>query len=714
MPHSTHVFSATRGALACASLCAIMFSLPAHAQLSELEGTAGHDEGTRSLWDLEGAQGHAEAEPEARSTDDGIDCEVEGPCVEKATGLALRVLPRPFSHLYGDPKEEAEAIVQGNVPAFRPLYVFERSNVDPAQPDSPQGWYRVGATADSAKGWMRAEDVFEWRQALLVSYTHPGDEIEGRNPVLMFRGLSDIDALAEDPNRAEKARALYEQVEAGEAPASLISMEPKRFVDITDQFYMLPILDWEQTRIQGDDVRLLQLAAAVPNARGADTLENPEYAEQSLVGRQAGGGDLEALKVDLVFVLDTTRSMQPFIDMTRDAVLSLTRSFDEDTGARFRFGLVTYRDSTDAIPELEYASRHHTPELVDGQTMVMLLEDSARATEVGSLDYPEEVYAGVDEALHSAWREQALRFVILIGDASAHPPGHAQSTTGKTAQDLRRELDDAQIHLLAMHLQDPRAEADHPVADEQFRALARIRGSREAAIEAVDAFDQEAYQVLVDGVTDDIRQLLVETVGEPIEAADTTPAQERPDEPLESVSALWNAALVEYVGKQAKPPKDVVAWAMDRDLVNPADRALEVRVLVNREQLNSLAQSLEMVVQGLMRADITQGEFFEALQGVAGQTMKSPDDIGQGATLAETGLLPAFVQSLPYRSDILALNNEMFASMTAQQRADLEYSVLAKLEQYRAINEQVDAWFALNEDDRQSARVYPLHIDYLP
>lgn len=719
MLQSTQALPFSLRAFACAGVSAMLLSLPAQAQLSELEGSVGHETSdTGSLWDLEGAQGHADASPETRSRDDGIDCQGEGPCVETATGLALRVLPRPFSHLYGEAREEADAIVKGNMPAFRPLYVFERSGVDPSRPDASEGWYRVGASEASAEGWMRAEDVFEWRQALLVSYTHPGDEIEGRNPVLMFRELSDIDALVDDPSRAEKAHALYKRVDAGDAPESLISMEPKRFVDITDQFYMLPILDWEQTRIQGDDVRLLQLAAAVPGARGADTLENPEYAEQSLVGRQAGGGDLEELKVDLVFVLDTTRSMQPFIDMTRDAVASLTRRFDEDTGARFRFGLVTYRDSIEAIPELDYVSRQHTPDLVDGQAMVTLLEDSARATEVGSLDYPEEVYAGVDEALHSAWRDGALRFMILIGDASAHPPGHPQSTTGKTAQDLRRELDDAQVHLLAMHLKDPRAEADHPVADEQFRALARIRGSKEAAIEAVDAFDQEAYQLLVDGVTDDIRQLLVATVGEvtdePAESVDMASAQDEIDAPLESVSALWNAALVEYVGKQAKPPKDVVGWAVDRDLVNPADRALEVRVLVNREQLNSLAQSLEMVVQGLMRADITQGEFFEALQGVAGQTMKSPEAIGQGATLAETGLLPAFVQSLPYRSDILALNDEMFSSMTAQQRADLEYSVLAKLEQYRAINEQVDAWFALNEDDRESARVYPLHIDYLP
>jgi hypothetical protein len=60
-----------------------------------------------------------------------------------------------------------------------------------------------------------------------------------------------------------------------------------------------------------------------------------------------------------------------------------------------------------------------------------------------------------------------------------------------------------------------------------------------------------------------------------------------------------------------------VAWTLDRDLINPADKALDVRVLVTREQLSSLAQTLDQVVQAVMRAEVNQGQFFEALQGVA-------------------------------------------------------------------------------------------------
>jgi len=553
---------------------------------------------------------------------------------------------------------------------------------------------------------MQAKDVLEWRQALLVSYTHPGNELEGRSPVLMFRDRSALEAIVDDMDMAGKAKALYESVGAGKIPDSVVSMEPKRFVDITKQFYVLPILQWTQTQINGDDVRLLQLAAAVPGARGADTVGNADYLEQAQVGRDAGGAIMRDVKADIVFVIDTSRSMQPFIDMTREAVAQMSRQFIAETADRFRFGLVVYRDSLEVAPQLEYVSRNLTPDLVSADQLVGLLEKEGGATAVGSVDYAEEAFAGVDAALRSTWRDGALRFVILLGDASSHPKGHKQNTSGKDETDLRREYDDAQVHLFAIHLQDPRAKEDHPLALAQFGHLARVRGDESSsAIKEVNAFEEGEYKALAEHLTGRINTLLSQTMG-----GNTTAAAA----PLAEFDKLWEAALIEYVGKDASPPKDIVAWAMDRDLINPADKALDVRVLVTREQLSSLSQTLDQVVQAVMRAEVTQGQFFEALQGVAGQAMKRPEDLGGAVKLADTGLLPAFIQSLPYKSDILALTDDMFASMTAEQRSQLEWSILAKLDQYRTINEQVDAWFRVNDTDPDQDMVYPLHLDYLP
>ena len=116
--------------------------------------------------------------------------------------------------------------------------------------------------------------------------------------------------------------------------------------------------------------------------------------------------------------------------------------------------------------------------------LIQLLDTQAKATPVGSLDYAEEMFAGVDLALRSQWEPGALRFVVLIGDASSHPKGHPQNTTSKDERDLRREADDAQVHLLAIHLRDERAAEDHGRAEEQFSHLARIRGGTGSALVA--------------------------------------------------------------------------------------------------------------------------------------------------------------------------------------------------------------------------------------
>jgi hypothetical protein len=682
-------------------LCLTAFAGFGHAQLADLEGTQGHAPADLSA--LEGTAGHANGA--AQSPDDGIVCQAGAVCLETATQLPLRILPRPFASMYREALVSEDAVVQANVPAFKPLYVFERQGLDLSLPADPRGWYQVGRSKTEPEGWMQARDVLEWRQALLVSYTHPGNPLEGRRPVLMFNDRAALEAVVDDMDMAGKAKGLYDAISGGNIPDSVVSMEPQRFVDITRNFYVLPILQWSQTRIDGDDVRLLQLAAAVPNRRGADTLASPDYLEQAQAGRSAGGA-MSDLKTDVVFVIDTSRSMQPFIDMTREAVAGMTRKFSVETADRFRFGLVVYRDSLEVAPQLEYVTRNLTPELVPGETFVNLLETEGGATAVGSVDYAEEAFAGVDVALRSKWRDGALRFVILIGDASSHPKGHLQNTTGKDETDLRREYDDAQVHLFAIHLQDPRAAEDHPRALAQFTHLSRVRGDAESsAIREVNAFEEQQYRDLAEHLTSRLNALQGEAMGGSAGSAAA---------PLEELDKLWEAALIEYVGKEATPPKDIVAWTLDRDLINPADRSLEVRVLVTREQLSSLAQSLDQVVQALMRAEVTQGQFFEALQSVSGQAMKRPDEIGGAATLAESGLLPAFIQSLPYKSDILSLTDDMFASMTAEQRSQLEWSVLAKLDQYRTINEQVDAWFRLNDTDPDQDLVYPLHIDYLP
>lgn len=650
-----------------------------------------------------------------------VTCDGQSPCIETSTGLELKVLPRPFSNIYLDKQANADAVAMANVQAFSPLYVFAREGIDLSNPSEPQGWYQVGSNINQTVGWMQARDALEWRQALVVAYTHPGGVAEGRKPVLMFKDAESLRSIVDAEDMASKAEEVYAAVETSEPPESVISMEPKRYIDINRQFYILPILDWEQLDIYGDEVRLLQIAAAVPGQRGADTLNDSGYMDQATTGREVDqGAGLDNLSIDVVFVMDTTRSMQPYIDKTRDAVKRMVQATGDRLKDKVKFGLVGYRDSVAAAPGVEYTSRNFTPELVDANTLIDVLTNEAKATSAGSLDYAEEVFAGVDVGLRSKWRPGTLRFIVLVGDASAHPRGHPQNTTGKDETDLRRELDDAGIHLISIHLQDQRATEDHNRAIAQFGQLAQVRGSdgQQALIE-VNAFKEGDFEAAVDSVVGGVvtrfeQSLALRSLPPPPPMPEYGADLDAATQGQVAMNKVWQAALIEYLGKGARPPKDIVAWAMDRDLLNPTDTALEVRVLVTREQLSSLVQALNRVLEAFEKSEKSQGQFFEALQSLSGQAMKRPEDLGHAQNLAETGLLPSFIQSLPYHSAILSLTNEMYASFTPEQRVQLEWGLRAKLAQYVAINAEVDAWHRLNESDPASELVHPLHIDYLP
>jgi serine/threonine-protein kinase PpkA len=647
-----------------------------------------------------------------------IVCDGQTVCREPDTGLPLRVLARAFSKAYQDRQPEA-AVARESIPSLTPLYVFAREGIDLSDPAAPLGWYQVGETeAGPPFGWLTAADAVEWRQALVVAYTHPGTGEEGRQRVLMFEHLDDLQMLTESDEREIQATAIYQLLAEGRSPAAIVSREPQKFVNITHSFYLLPIVDYRLTDIDGDETRYLRLAAAVPEARGASTLEDPAFRKQAEEEPELDKGKQQALNLDIVFVMDMTRSMQPYIDNTRKAIKELADSLIEKEGLqdRVRFGLVGYRDSVSEIPAMEFTARNFTPALVTAEDFNAVVAEEAAATVIGSVDYPEEVYAGVEEAMYStAWRDNALHLLVLVGDASAHEPDHKQSTTGKDAPTLKLALNDKRLYLLAMHLQDYRMGNDHPIAEAQFSVLSKIPGSESSAYVPVQIGEQPAYETFKKAVgASSSRMLSVyrkQGVTEQPEPGDGTSTE---DEAKKAAQALVQAALVDYLGQDAESPKDILVWALDRDLTNPSMRSMEVRVLVTKNQLSNLILALDRVMQAMQQQKKEQIKLFEALQSVASATMKNPDQIGEAQELVDTGLLPKFIQSLPYKSEILSLTEDRFASLTADQRASLERSLSSKLQQYRVVNEQVDGWVKLNPGDPDANKVYPLHLSYLP
>jgi hypothetical protein len=272
--------------------------------------------------------------------------------------LFQRVLSRPDAVLRRSPGAES-AVVGGAIAPFTVFYVFDRKTLGGAD------WLEVGhPVAGPADGWMQSDQVIPWRHTMVGAFTNPA----GRERSLFFRSREALQEVLD----SESVLSLMERYR-GEAVAGalaptgpVISIEPAEHVDITRQFYLFPILDAEWSFLQsGDPARVLHVASIPLEEQPTDGFASDEEA-------------LKDFNVGVLFVIDTTVSMEPYIARTREAVRKIyDRIANSDVKDRVRFGLIGYRDSTELRPELGYVTKVFAPLTVDQDVKETLRKGSA-------------------------------------------------------------------------------------------------------------------------------------------------------------------------------------------------------------------------------------------------------------------------------------------------------------------------------------------------
>lgn len=118
-------------------------------------------------------------------------------------------------------------------------------------------------------------------------------------------------------------------------------------------------------------------------------------------------------KLDLVFLLDTTQSMQDQIDTLQATIRDIAAEVAALPGEpEVRFGLVVFRDDTD-----EYVSR-----VFDfGSDVAAFQRLLAEQEAAGGGDLPERLEVGLHRTIHElSWAPDSTRMVFLIGDAGPH------------------------------------------------------------------------------------------------------------------------------------------------------------------------------------------------------------------------------------------------------------------------------------------------------
>ena len=214
-------------------------------------------------------------------------------------------------------------------------------------------------------------------------------------------------------------------------------------------------------------------------------------------------------QIDLAFCVDHTSSMTPFIEAARQRIAEILAAVQTMVQADLHVAAVAYRDHGVGPPVVEVQPFRGDLASISGS-----LESLQVASPQGNTDAAEAVFSGLLACVDDLqWRPQAIRTLMLIGDA----PPHACGATGPPYPDRFPEADPSGVSLMSM---SARIEAGgialyglgmvpsvHPMYDgvlaQSFEFLARTTGGRyhaaasaQAAMSIVAAIGERAGKQL--------------------------------------------------------------------------------------------------------------------------------------------------------------------------------------------------------------------------
>jgi len=615
------------------------------------------------------------------------------------TSLFQRVIVRPGATLAPTPAATATA---QPVPGFSVFYVYDRK-------DGDAGWVQVGAAADGqVAGWIQAARLIEWKHTMVASFTNPA----ARKPVLFMASERDERLLMLDRDAGAKAEALRTAAAAGN-PGAVVATEPTQFIDINRNFYLLPILDADLVeRETGPALRLLKVLSAPADPPATPAAPPP-------------GTALRDYKGAVVFLIDTTSSMQPYIDATRDAVRSLVGSIGSTAVKdNFRFGVVAYRDSLEDNPGLEYATRVYAkPDFSQPPDAVLAPLGQVRESRVSSTGFAEDPLGGLYATLNEIdWSGLSARYVIIITDAGGRGPRHPHSVTRMGATELRIKAAEKKVAVMAIHLLTPDGArvGDHGPARAFYQELTQFNGTAPLYF-PINGGSRAAFRQQVDQIVSQLLQAVATTTGVPVESlrlpqAPTPPAG-TPDLIRDQLRVVSEAMRLNYVRQVdgARAPDVQTSWTTDRDLAHPETFSLDVRVLLTRNQLSDLAASLQRILDAGLAGRTRPELFFNQLRSAFAAAATDPQRMNQITDAANVGsLLGEYLDGLPYKSQIMDIDQDSWIQRgPIAQRAVLN-DVESRLRLYQEFQAQTELWHDLSHSGGRGEEVYAVPLEALP
>ncbi|WP_296262702.1 MULTISPECIES: serine/threonine-protein kinase [unclassified Pseudomonas] len=606
--------------------------------------------------------------------------------------LFQRVLSKPgakFSNDAGTPGEQV-------LPAFSVLYVYQRKRVDGAQ------WLRVGAGSEGhSEGWLPADQVSDWKQSLVLKFS----ERSGRSPAMFMREPSQLERLLNDPAAAKKL-LLDAQKNANDSH-QVLALEPAASAVPQNQFYLLPIFDAKETFDQnGQPVQLLNVASIDPG----------NTPQRTASGESIKPAGKDAFRTGVVLVVDTSVSMQPYIDQVRDVVAELQNQIGKRGELdSVSFGLVGFRNNVSKTPGLQYLSKTLIT-LDQGRDPQRFLElaRQVKATNVSSHSFNEDAFAGVMQAVNGMdWSGYGGRLILLVSDAGSLRKNDPYSSTQMNEAEVRQAALGKQIKIYALHLKTDAGKKNHAFAEQQYRTLTADANPQIGDLYVpVPGGDVQKFGERVSEIGSVFADLVHQIRSNQTQA---TPTLSTAPSVADKSTAIGYAMRMDFLGQQSgvRAPELVSAWTADRDLTNPTLPEFQVCVMLSKLQLNDLQQSLKLIVDAARKTQSSPKDFFQEIASASAYMSRDPSALRKGGNLAQSGVLGEYLEGLPYRSKSLSMTQDLWLSLSVAEQEDFIDELDSKIRLYETFHNDLANWVRFGNAEPGDA-LYRVPLSTLP
>ena len=626
--------------------------------------------------------------------------------------LFQRVLTTPGCQLSSAAGGDAGAAQ----PTFSRFYVYERAQAANAE------WLKVGPDSyGKTIGWLPAACTTDWKMQLTLAFTNPAN----RDRLMFFKDRATLEGILDAPDPVSKVAPLRAKLKQGVQAPGVLAQEPEYFVDLHKQFYLLPVLSGEEVMTEeGFRTRLLNVASVSK----AEDKPLQAGANPGATGA-AKSSQLKEFSAAVVFVIDSTISMDPYIDRTREAIRKVYKQIEsENLGNQVKFGLVAFRSSTQAVPGLEYVSKMYAdPNKVTGSEDFLARVADLKQAKVSSKAFDEDSLAGVMHSIDKVdWTQFGARYVVLITDAGAIEGDDPLSSTGLSADQVRLEAANPGVAIYTLHLKTPAGIKDHGKAEAQYQNLSTYPGTNTSLYYPVNAGDVQAFgrkvDALASAITSQVKAAYMgdDAIGSALNAKQAPVAGKDPAEQklLDDAALIGHAMQLAYLGEKtnSQAPPVFQAWITDRDLIKQNIPTTDVRVLLTKSQLSDLSDVMKQILDAANEGLISPTEMFDRLRSVAATMGADPNQLKQNgnARLADMGVLGEYLEELPYQSEVLNLDEETWKSWDGLAQEKFIRNLNTKLRHYQRYNADVDRWVALAKDSDARDNVYPVPLEMMP